>query len=92
MNIAAILEEAGISLDRVVSAAVVLAEEDDFAGMNEECLKWFPTSPARRQASGEGFGTEGVHCGYRRGVRITKAKCPVCGASNWCCGRLWHRG
>jgi 2-iminobutanoate/2-iminopropanoate deaminase len=50
-NIAAILEEAGSSLDNVVSATVVLAEEDDFAGMNEEWLKWFPTNPPARQGA-----------------------------------------
>jgi 2-iminobutanoate/2-iminopropanoate deaminase len=50
-NVAAILEEAGSSLDKVVSATVVLAEEDDFPGMNEEWLKWFPTSPPARQGA-----------------------------------------
>src|SRR5918993_4601600 len=35
-NIVAILGEAGSSLDKIVSATVVLADEDDFAGMNEE--------------------------------------------------------
>src|SRR5450432_322383 len=47
-NVAAILEEAGSSLDKVVSATVVLAEEDDFPGMNEEWLAWFPTNPPAR--------------------------------------------
>ena len=50
-NIAAILEEAGSSLDKVVSATVVLAEEDDFPGMNEEWLKWFPSDPPARQGA-----------------------------------------
>jgi 2-iminobutanoate/2-iminopropanoate deaminase len=50
-NVAAILEEAGSSLDKIVSATVVLAEEDDFAGMNEEWLKWFPTNPPARQGA-----------------------------------------
>jgi 2-iminobutanoate/2-iminopropanoate deaminase len=40
-NIAAILEEAGSSLDKIVSVTIVLADEDDFAGMNEEWLRWF---------------------------------------------------
>ena len=48
-NIQAILEEAGSSLDKIVSVTVVLAEEDDFAGMNEEWLKWFPSNPPARQ-------------------------------------------
>ena len=50
-NIRAILEEAGSSLDKVVSATVVLAEEDDFAGMNEEWLRWFPSDPPARQGA-----------------------------------------
>ena len=50
-NIAAILEEAGSSLDKVVSATVVLADEDDFPGMNEEWLRWFPTDPPARQGA-----------------------------------------
>ncbi|WP_280151701.1 Rid family hydrolase [Piscinibacter sp. XHJ-5] len=50
-NIQAILEEAGSSLDKIVSVTVVLAEEDDFAGMNEEWLKWFPSDPPARQGA-----------------------------------------
>ncbi len=50
-NIAAILEEAGSSLDKIVSATVVLAEENDFPGMNEEWLKWFPSNPPARQGA-----------------------------------------
>jgi len=50
-NIQAILEEAGSSLDKIVSATVVLAEEDDFAGMNEEWLRWFPSNPPARQGA-----------------------------------------
>lgn len=50
-NIAAILEAAGTSLDRVVSATVILLEETDFAGMNEEWLKWFPENPPARQGA-----------------------------------------
>lgn len=50
-NIAAILDEAGSSLDKIVSITVVLADEDDFAGMNEEYLRWFPTRPPARQGS-----------------------------------------
>ncbi|MGE0313399.1 MAG: RidA family protein [Lautropia sp.] len=44
-NIQAILEEAGSSLDKLVSVTVVLADEDDFPGMNEEWLRWFPADP-----------------------------------------------
>lgn len=50
-NIAAILEAAGSSMDRIVSATIVLADEDDFAGMNEEWLRWFPVDPPARQGA-----------------------------------------
>ncbi|MBK7530853.1 RidA family protein [Piscinibacter sp.] len=50
-NIQAILEAAGSSLDKLVSVTVVLAEEDDFPGMNEEWLKWFPSNPPARQGA-----------------------------------------
>ena len=50
-NIAAILDETGSSMDRIVSATVVLADEDDFAGMNEEWLRWFPVNPPARQGA-----------------------------------------
>jgi len=50
-NLQAILEEAGSSLDKIVSVTVILADEDDFAGMNEEWLKWFPTDPPARQGA-----------------------------------------
>jgi 2-iminobutanoate/2-iminopropanoate deaminase len=50
-NIAAILDAAGSSLDKIVSATVVLADEDDFPGMNEEWLKWFPSNPPARQGA-----------------------------------------
>ena len=49
-NIAAILESGGSSLDKVASVTVVLADEQDFQGMNEEYLKWFPSNAPARQA------------------------------------------
>ena len=50
-NIAAILQAAGSSMDKIVSATIVLADEDDFAGMNEEWLRWFPSNPPARQGA-----------------------------------------
>jgi 2-iminobutanoate/2-iminopropanoate deaminase len=50
-NISAILEAAGSSLDRAVSATVILAEESDFAGMNSEWVRWFPVDPPARQGA-----------------------------------------
>lgn len=50
-NIAAILQSAGSSLDKIASVTVVLADEQDFQGMNEEYLKWFPANPPARQGA-----------------------------------------
>jgi 2-iminobutanoate/2-iminopropanoate deaminase len=50
-NVSAILDAAGTSLHRVVSATVILLEEADFAGMNEEWIKWFPSNPPARQGA-----------------------------------------
>lgn len=50
-NIEAILAAAGSSLEKIASVTVVLADEQDFAGMNEEWLRWFPTNPPARQGA-----------------------------------------
>jgi 2-iminobutanoate/2-iminopropanoate deaminase len=50
-NVSAILAAAGTSLLKVVSATFILAEESDFAGMNEEWATWFPTEPPARQGA-----------------------------------------
>jgi len=50
-NISAILEAAGSSLEKAVSATLIVSEEEDFAGANEEWLKWFPTDPPARQGA-----------------------------------------
>lgn len=50
-NIAAILEAAGSSMEKIASATVILADEDDFPGMNEEWMRWFPANPPARQGA-----------------------------------------
>src|SRR5215469_9483587 len=50
-NIAAILQTANSSLERAVNVTFILAEESDFAGMNEEWGKWFPQDPPARQGA-----------------------------------------
>ena len=50
-NISAILEAVGSSMDKIVSVTIVLADEDDFQGMNEEWLTWFPSNPPARQGA-----------------------------------------
>jgi 2-iminobutanoate/2-iminopropanoate deaminase len=50
-NVETILAAAHSSLDKVVSATFILAEESDFPGMNEEWGKWFPKDPPARQGA-----------------------------------------
>jgi len=50
-NVSAILKAAGTSLEKILSATVILLEETDFAGMNEEWVKWFPANPPARQGA-----------------------------------------
>jgi 2-iminobutanoate/2-iminopropanoate deaminase len=50
-NVQAILEAAGSSLGGIVSATFLLANPDDFAGMNEEWVRWFPSDPPARQGA-----------------------------------------
>jgi len=50
-NISAILNAAGSSLERVVSATFILWDEADFGGMNVEWIKWFPVDPPARQGA-----------------------------------------
>jgi 2-iminobutanoate/2-iminopropanoate deaminase len=50
-NVQTILTAAGSGLDKIASATVILVEESDFAGMNEEWARWFPAGPPARQAA-----------------------------------------
>jgi 2-iminobutanoate/2-iminopropanoate deaminase len=50
-NLKEILEAAGSSLDRVVSATFILRDSEDFEGMNVEWARWFPKDPPARQGA-----------------------------------------
>jgi len=50
-NVEAILEAAGATLADVVQATFILLDESDFAGMNEEWSRWFPSDPPARQGA-----------------------------------------
>ena len=49
-NIAAILEEAGSSLDNAIKLTVFLTDIDDFAAMNEVYAGFFESDPPARSA------------------------------------------
>jgi 2-iminobutanoate/2-iminopropanoate deaminase len=50
-NVEAILQAAGSTIDDVVQATFILLDESDFAGMNEEWSRGFPTNPPARQGA-----------------------------------------
>jgi 2-iminobutanoate/2-iminopropanoate deaminase len=50
-NCDAILRAGGNSMVKVVSATFILRDPADFAGMNEEWLRWFPSDPPARQGA-----------------------------------------
>lgn len=50
-NVEAILNAAGSAIDDIVQATFILLDESDFAGMNEEWSRWFPTNPPARQGA-----------------------------------------
>ncbi len=50
-NISEILTAAGSSLDKAVSATVILADDVDFTGLNQEWVRWFPVNPPARQGA-----------------------------------------
>lgn len=59
-NCEAILRAGGASLDDVVEVGVLLSDPADFAGMNEEYGRWFPTDPPARYAAKLGAQIPGL--------------------------------
>ena len=59
-NCEAVLREAGASLDDVAEVGVLLADPDDFVGMNEEYARWFPADPPARYAAKLGASVPGL--------------------------------
>jgi reactive intermediate/imine deaminase len=59
-NCEAILQAGGASLDDVVEVGVLLSSPGDFAGMNEEYARWFPTDPPTRYAARLGAEIPGL--------------------------------
>lgn len=64
-NCEAILREAGATLDDVVEVGVLLTDPGDFAGMNEEYARWFPSDPPARWAAKLGAEIPGLRVSIR---------------------------
>jgi 2-iminobutanoate/2-iminopropanoate deaminase len=59
-NCDAILRAAGSSMAKVVNATFILRDSEDFSGMNEEWVRWFPTDPPARQGAKHPLDVEGL--------------------------------
>jgi len=59
-NCQAILQAGDASLDDVVEVGVLLTNPSDFAGMNQEYARWFPTDPPTRYAAKLGAEIPGL--------------------------------
>ena len=59
-NIEAILIAGGSSMSRVVNATFILRDPGDFAGMNEEWTRWFPSNPPARQGARHPLSVDGL--------------------------------
>jgi reactive intermediate/imine deaminase len=59
-NCRAVLQAGGASLDDVVEVGVLLADPADFAGVNDEYARWFPTDPPARYVARLGVEVPGL--------------------------------
>jgi 2-iminobutanoate/2-iminopropanoate deaminase len=59
-NCEAVLRAAGASMQDVVEVGVLLTNPIDFAGMNEEYARWFPSDPPTRWVAKLGVELPGI--------------------------------
>jgi reactive intermediate/imine deaminase len=59
-NCQAILRAGGASLDDVIEVGVLLTHPADFAGLNEEYARWFPSEPPARYVAKLGVELPGL--------------------------------
>jgi reactive intermediate/imine deaminase len=59
-NCEAILQAGGASLDDVAEVGVLLTSPADFAGLNEEYARWFPSGPPTRYVAKLGVDLPGL--------------------------------
>ncbi len=60
MNCQAILKAGGASLEDVVEVGILLTNPADFAGLNEEYARWFPSEPPTRYVAKLGVELPGL--------------------------------
>jgi len=70
-NCQAILQAGGASLDDVTEAGILLTNPADFAGLNEEYARWFPSQPPTRYVAKLGVELPGLLVSMRMTAFIT---------------------
>lgn len=69
-NCEVILQAAGASLDDVVEVGILLTNPADFAGLNEEYARWFPSDPPARYVAKLGVELPGLRVSIRMAAFI----------------------
>jgi reactive intermediate/imine deaminase len=59
-NCEAILKAGGAGLEDVVEVGILLADPADFAGLNDEYARWFPSEPPTRYVAKLGVDLPGL--------------------------------
>lgn len=70
-NCVAVLAAAGAGLDDVVEVGVLLHHPGDFAAMNDEYARWFPTDPPTRYVAKLGVQVTGLLVSIRMTAVLT---------------------
>jgi reactive intermediate/imine deaminase len=70
-NCKAILQAAGASLDDVIEVGILLTNPADFAGLNEEYARWFPSEPPVRYVAKLGVDLPGLLVSIRMAAFTT---------------------
>jgi len=60
VNCETVLKAGGAAFDDVVEVGVLLARPEDFAGLNEEFARWFPSAPPARYVAKLGVELPGI--------------------------------
>ncbi|GAB3825396.1 RidA family protein [Kribbella italica] len=64
-NCQAILQAGEADLDDVLEVGILLTDPTDFAGLNEEYTRWFPTDPPARYVTKLGVDLPGLRVSIR---------------------------
>ncbi len=70
-NCEAILQAAGASLADVIEVGILLTNPADFAGLNEEYARWFPSEPPARYVAKLGVDLPGLLVSIRMTAFVT---------------------